>query len=192
MFSVLYSCSPSDNNGQSAIAINHESINLCKKPMGETFTWQNFQIQSAGWSNLIISNIEVRGDANCAFQVYRPAANGESPDQTYLCAGEEKSSPPFNMTMPPGSVQILKIDYTPSAPGVMDRADLIITSNIGTQVVIPMCGAGIELQEFDGAEPGTSSDAGVDMDEDLDSGTVDCPDCGEPLESGAPGCTEET
>ncbi len=191
---VLYCCSPIDDNGQSAMTINHQSINLCNKPVGETFSWQNFQIQNVGWSNLIIFNIEVRGDANCAFQVYRPAAKGESPDSVYLCSEEEEASPPFELTISPGRVTVLKIDYTPSAPGVMDRADLIITSNIGPQVVVPMCGAGIETPESNETEsdagPDASPDAATDPDNDPDSDPVDCPECGDPLEAGAPGCEE--
>jgi hypothetical protein len=167
--------------------------------MDETFTWQNFQIQSTGWSDLIITNIEVRGNETCAFQVYRPAATDESPDQTYLCPGEAESSPSFELTISPGSVQILKIDYTPSAPGVVDRADLIIRSNAGSRLVVPMCGAGIALQQSEpeapldgGPDASSDGDTDVDTDTDLDSGTIGCSECGDPLEVGAPECTPES
>jgi hypothetical protein len=199
MVLFLCGCSISNDDGQGAITINYESINLCNKPMDETFTWQNFQIQSTGWSDLTITNIEVRGDANCAFQVYRPAANGESPDQIYLCPGEAESSPSFKLKIAPGSVQILKIDYTPSALGVLDRADLIISSNAGRRLVIPMCGVGIALQQSEpespldgGADASADSGTDVDVDTDSDSGTIGCTECGDPLEVGAPECTQES
>ncbi len=195
MVPILCRCGVSDDTSQAAITINHENINLCNKAMDETFTWQNFQIQSTGWSDLIITNIEVRGNENCAFQVYRPAADGESPDQTYLCPGEAQSSPSFKLKVPPGRVLILKIDYTPSGPGVMDRADLIIRSNAGSRLVVPICGAGIALQQSGpesppdgGLDASADVDTDVDGDGDLDSGTMDCPECGDPLEVGAPEC----
>jgi len=196
---LLCRCSISNGDGQAAIAINYESINLCNKPMDETFTWQNFQIQSTGWSDLIVTNIEVRGDANCAFEVYRPAAKGESPDQTYLCPGEAESSPAYKLELSPGEVQILRIDYTPSAPGVLDRADLIISSNAGRRLVVPMCGVGIALQQSEpespldgGADASSDGDTDVDTDTDSGSGTIGCSECGDPLEVGAPECTQES
>jgi len=167
------------------IEVSPAAGNMCFKQLGASYEWQGLQLQSVGEADLIITNIEVRGDSGCAFQCSRQAADGEPPDQLYPCPQEGDGSPGFAMTVPPGSIRFVRLIYTPTADGVTDQASLVVTSNAESyldegsptgRVEIPLCGQGFEQ----GDEP----DAGADED-----GGVDCPECVPPA-PGAAGCSD--
>ena len=98
------------------------------------------------------------------------------------------------MVLAPGEVLILRIDYTPSAHGVLDRADLIISSTVGAPLVIPMCGMGLFVDAGLDEGPDAGLDAGPDAgpEEIPDAGSVECPQCGDALSADAPGCNNNT
>jgi hypothetical protein len=168
------------------LAATPAEVNLCFKELGSTFAWQGLQLESTGEADLVIANLELRGDPACAFHCFREAADGESPDEPHPCPPESEEAPPFQMTIPPGGVRFVTIEYTPSAADVPDSASLVITSNADSslaedavwgQAVVPLCGQGFEPGDYPGEDP------------ELDGG-VECPVC-EPPEAGAPGCESE-
>jgi hypothetical protein len=167
------------------LAASPAEVNLCFKELGSTYEWQGLQLENSGDADLLITNIEVRGDSSCAFRCFREAVGGESSDELHPCPQESEGGPTllFQMTIPPGGMRFVTIEYTPSADDVPDSASLVITSdaesylpegaNLG-QAVVPLCGQGFEPGDYPGDDP------------DLDGG-VECPVC-EPPEPGAPGC----
>jgi hypothetical protein len=183
-------CIDNSTNKEPALTINFTEINLCFKKVGETYTWQNMQVANSGSADLTIANIEIRGDANCAFKCFREAADNEATNQMYECSYEHENSPPFQMTLTPGEVRLIKIEYTPSQVGISDTATLAIESDarnftvnseavdgtpedyIWQKRLIPMCGTGIDTE--------------IPADEcaEVDAG------CGDALTADAPGCGE--
>jgi hypothetical protein len=151
-------CSVSSDNDYPEIQVSvatEVGINMCAKEVGKTFTWQNFQIRNIGDAELTVSQIAIRGDAECAFKCYRGADDLEDPTKTYACPAEGSSPGSFQMTIPPGESQILKIEYTPSGENFEDQAALVITSDtndddsedeLWQKLVVPMCGIGTVAQ----------------------------------------------
>ncbi len=174
-------CTGDSGNVSPKLEVNIEidsGIRLCQKVVGKTYQWQNLQLNNTGKGDLIVSNIEVRGDANCAFQVYREVAFGEDPAGVYLCPQEHEKKAPFEMIVPAGASRLVRIEYTPSAANVLDQAALVITSNATNiapeeeqwkPLILPMCGRGI-AEETDGRVTQNGDlDGGVDS--GFDSGT---------------------
>jgi hypothetical protein len=190
---LLSSCIDASVELGSGLTINHQSINLCKKAPGETFTWENLQLTNTGPGDLIIADITLRGNANCAFEALREAADEEPADTLYPVAPEEETSTGFIMTVPVGQTRVIRVDFTPSGAGVTDEAALVITTDatnlppteaVWKTLVIPICGTGLEAGE---TEP--EADAGPDA--SVDSGAEAppiCEPCGATPEKGAPGC----
>ena len=197
VLSLVLGCADNGvNSGSPEIDVSIDEINMCLKEPGTAFRWEGFEISNSGDENLIISNIEIRGDKSCAFRCFREHADTEAGDRSYPCAREEDRSQPFQMTVPPGSTRLVRIDYTASNAGVTDMAALVITSNAENhraegstwgQLVIPMCGAGYSPENAvdAGADGGVGQDAGGELTEQR----PDCPICAT-VEKGSPGCEE--
>lgn len=183
-------CIDSSTNKKPSLTINFTEINMCFKKVGETHTWQNMQLLNSGNADLTIANIEIRGDANCAFKCFREPADNEALEQLYECSYESENSPLFEMTLRPGEEKIVKIEYAPSQVGVTDTATLAVTSDASNFTVnseavdgtaedytwqkrlIVMCGTGIDEEIPEGEC------------EEVDAG------CGDPQPIEAPGCGE--
>jgi hypothetical protein len=159
------------------------AVNMCFKQVGSTYGWQALKLESTGDADLIIANLELRGDSSCAFGCLREAADGEPPNEEHPCPQESDGAAGFQMTLPPGSERYVTIAYTPSAAGIVDNAALVITSNAEGylaegadwgEMVVPLCGEGFDEGDFPGDDP------------ELDAG-IECPVCEAP-EPGAPGC----
>jgi hypothetical protein len=178
-------CTTGSKQTKADLEVTPAQGNMCLKQLGTSYEWQGLQLASVGDAELVITNIEVRGDSSCAFQCFREAAGGEPADQLQPCPQESEGSPGFEMLLEPGAVRFVSIVYSPSEAGVTDYASLVVTSNADSylaegselgQVEIPLCGQGFEQGEL--------PDAGADPD-----AGVDCPEC-EPIDPGAPGCAD--
>lgn len=185
-----------EDAGSPDIELSMKEINMCLKEPGTTFVWQGFELRNSGEENLIISNIEIRGDKNCAFRCFREHADDEEVDLSYPCAREDDGSKLFQLTVPPGYASMVRIDYTAAEAGATDQAAVVITSNADTyleegsgwgRLVIPMCGAGYE--PVDGFDAGVDAGGEYDAGGDSEKGRPDCPTCAT-LEKGAQGCQQ--
>ena len=182
-------CTGGSTTASPELVVAPLEVNMCFKELGSSHEWQGLQLRNAGDAELVITNIEVRGDESCAFRCYREPIAGEDPTGTYPCPQEEEADPGFVMTLPPYDIHFVRLVYTPSEVDVTDRAMLVITSNsaehvaegaeLGT-VEVPVCGTGIEPGSFD--PPDAGPDAGVD-------GGVECPACAN-IPPGADWCTD--
>ena len=223
IFSLLFvvACTAGSNESKKTteVQIISPEIPLCDKLFipGDTIVWQNFQMRNITSVDWNIYNIEVRGNSNCAFKVYRDESlMGETGMK--LCPEESSDNPPLGLVVPYKNSTVLRVEYTPSQEGIMDYATIVITSNAQvetyqteveqvwadpeddvpgeeseiTKILIPMCGAAILPVPADG---------GVD-ETDTDFLPYDCPRvlpesegmplsnmlCGEPLSEDTPGC----
>jgi hypothetical protein len=182
---VAFGCTTTSAERTADIEVSPAEGNMCFKQLGTAYEWQGLQLESTGEADLVVTNIEVRGDASCAFQCFREAADGEALDQLYPCPQESEGSAGFTMTLAPGELRFVRVVFRPSAAGVTDFASLVITSDAEShlaegaqlgQLEVPLCGTGFE--------EGDLPDGGVDPD-----GGADCPECAT-IEPGAVGCTD--
>jgi hypothetical protein len=198
---ALGACTSSGGVSAPRLSVNETEINMCVKTAGVPYVWRNFQMTNTGDSDLLVANVEVRGDSSCAFECLREPLPGEPADAPVPCPQEEEDKPAFALVLTPGATTFLTVAYTPSEVGSTDQAALVITSNSAEGLtgdaklgvlVVPMCGQG-------GAAP---SDAGVDggadggADAGADGGTTgtgggeaECPVCEAPA-SGAAWCED--
>jgi hypothetical protein len=192
---LVSGCVGGSDEQSGKIELNVKNINFCNRPVGETVVWNDVQVRNTSSGVLTISMISVRGDANCSFQVFYPwtSATGKIKTNT---APQEANAKGFDPLLIDRSASILlKVAYTPSALGVLDRADLVIKTdavNTNENIVIPMCGRGdfpvlYDAGVFDSLDASISSDssdpedAGVNVDSS-------CLSCGKNLKPGAPYC----
>lgn len=202
------SCINSGASDKSRLELNVETINFCEKEVGKTFHWNDLQLRNTGKDPTTISGIALRGNESCAYRCFYerpPAAVGGEP--TLEPCAEEGSAAQFApIEIAPGTTFLMRMSYTPTAVGVVDRAALVIATDAGNQtsdeeetatLVVTICGKGIEAAP---PEPGTDAgapdpDGGVDASVPVDTTSPetadaggDCPVCGAPPEPGAPGC----
>lgn len=185
---VASGCTLNDTLQPPELSVQVQNINLCAKEVGVPYTWQNLQLRNTGEETLIVSNIELRGNSTCAFQCEREPADGQSAENNHVCPEEGENAPGFRMTIWPGDTRLVKIVYTASGEGVIDRADLVITSNgenmgADNQLVIPMCGVGVREIVDEACEDAGTADASCESDVQ-----VECPECDEVLPTETPGC----
>ena len=171
------------------MVLNVDTINFCNRPVGETVVWNDVQLLNASRGELTLSNIAIRGNETCAFEISYPRETVPGKLKTSNAKPEGSSFAP--LVVPSGQGIVLKVAYTPSGEGVTDTAALVITSdaanlnngpNETVTTVIPMCGVG---------EKSDASlwDAGVELDGgDPDAGERSCGSCGKALKKGVPGC----
>lgn len=178
-------CAGGSDDDRPELEVAPLEANMCFKELGESFDWAGLQLTNVGDAPLVVTNLEVRGDATCAFRCFREPADGEDPTGSYPCPQEEENAPGFVMTIMPSDLRFVRLVYTPSAADSTDRAALVITSNSADLLAdgaelgaleIPLCGTGIEPGGF---EP---PDAGVD-------GGVECPSCAN-IPAGADWCVD--
>lgn len=182
---VAFGCTTNTTERTADIEVSPAEGNMCFKQLGTSYEWQGLQLQSVGEAELVVTNIEVRGDASCAFQCFREAGEGEATDQLYPCPQESEGSAGFTMILQPGEIRFVRLVFTPSEANVTDFASLVISSNAEPyldegsqlgQLEIPLCGQGFE--------EGDLPDGGGDPD-----GGVACPEC-MTLEPGSDGCID--
>lgn len=184
------------------MVLNIDAVNFCSRAVGETVVWNDVQITNTSRGELTLSNIRIRGNATCAFEVSYPRESNAGKLKTSTVKPEGKGS--FTpLTIPPFQGIVLKVAYTPSGEGVTDQAALVIASNAANlnsgsdetvTTVIPMCGEGVNADalSIDVQDAGIDMDAGLDMDAGIpDAGAAECKSCGKALKKGAPGCDAE-
>lgn len=175
------------------MVLNVDAINFCNRPVGETVVWNDVQITNTSRGELTLSNIAIRGNATCAFEVSYPRENenGKLKTSTVKAEGNGSFTP---LVISPHQGIVLKVAYTPSSEGEDDQAALVITSNAANlnsgsketvTTVIPMCGVGVSADAFstDLWDAGIELDAGAS-----DAGVLECKSCGKALKKGAPAC----
>ncbi len=180
----LVGCVGGNSKGTPKLEINATEINFCSRPSGETTVWNNVQLRNTGKGPLTISSLRVRGDAGCAFAC--TYMDPQYSDVLIACPSEVGGGPQAEMTLDAGQTLLVRIEYTPSAPGTPDAAALVIKSDAENQtdtsgkvvpIAIPMCGTGIDAE-------GGDADGGL-LDASLDDGS--CAAC-ESLPSDAETC----
>ncbi len=190
-------CTGQQDNMRPEIDVNYEHINMCRKEIGSTSTWQNFLIKNIGDANLIIADIKLQSDNN-AFECFREPINVNEADLDQSIPCSIGSQP--GMTILPNHMTILRIDYTPTEASipddVVDQATLVIVSNATsdedeaelTSLEIAMCGTGfvppeepVEAGNANSLTQDAGTDAGVDdagslrdAVDDADAGLFDC------------------
>ncbi|MDJ0761537.1 MAG: hypothetical protein QNJ97_00995 [Myxococcota bacterium] len=188
---LIAGCTESDViTGPSEGWINYSQINLCAidHELGTPLVWQNFQIRNNNPTTpLKISNIEIRGDASCAFKCFRSPVGSEVGLQS--CPQESASNPPVDLILTPGEAAIVRIEYTPTALDVTDYAALVITSKAVYAVPSlpdePDAGADTDSQTDTGKvnDTATRDDAGAN-EEEVSLPKLAIPMCGRAIATG--------
>ncbi|MFO8074327.1 MAG: hypothetical protein R6V85_20890 [Polyangia bacterium] len=176
---VAGSCEGGSSEPRAELSAVEAEINFCYKHVAETHEWQGAVLESSGDAPLEITRILLRGDAGCAFGVFREAASGEEPG-AYPVPPEEEPGEPISMVLAPGQVAFLEVVYDPPAAGETDSAAIVVHGATSDpeqgRLVIPLCGVGLAPGETSPTAPDAGSDGGPD-----------CPPC-EQLDEGAPWC----